>query len=281
MKNKLFLISAAAALILAGCSMTDDAGNPDEDAKNTEATVQSERTTMDDDIIEPVQGESLSTEKHGYGQGIQLDGENRPIGALDFNSVYSEYNAEAINEDSDKITLTFDQGYENGLTSQILDTLKEKKVTAVFFVLQDYAERNPELVRRMIDEGHTVGNHSVNHYSLPDLSADECADEINGLQEYMKENFDYEVTLFRPPMGEFSEQSLYVTQQCGLKTVLWSFAYEDWNTEAQPDPAESKEKLVNAAHKGAIYLLHSVSQTNADILGDFIDEVREKGFEFA
>jgi peptidoglycan-N-acetylmuramic acid deacetylase len=276
-------LACAAAIALSGCS----AGAADSDGKRADSVAETsvatasepERTTMEDDIVEPVQS-SLSTEKHGYGQGVQLDEKNRPIGALDFNSQYGEYGAEAISEDSEKILLTFDQGYENGYTAQILDTLKEKNVKAVFFVLQDYAERNPELVQRMIDEGHTVGNHSVSHYSMPDLSPEQCAEEINGLQKYMQENFGYKCTLFRPPMGEFSEQSLSVTQQCGCKTMLWSYAYADWDTANQPDPESSKQKLIDAAHEGAIYLLHSVSQTNAQILGDVIDGIRANGFEF-
>ncbi len=277
MKSRI-LVMAILTAMLSGCSSSDTLS--DKDASVQEQEAQTERTTLDEEAIEPVQGDELSTEKNGYGQGVQLDEENRPIGALDFNAQYSQYNATAIDEDEGEILLTFDQGYENGLTAGILDTLKEKNVKAVFFVLEDYAEKNPELVERMIDEGHTVGNHSVSHYSMPDLSYDECVDEINGLQEYMKDNFDYTPTLFRPPMGEFSEQSLAITNECGLKTMLWSFAYADWDTSNQPNESESLEKLVNAAHEGAIYLLHSVSKTNADILGEFIDRVREKGFEF-
>ena len=132
----------------------------------------------------------------------------------------------------------------------------------------------------MIDEGHIVGNHSVSHYSMPDLSAEECRQEIEGLQEYMKQNFGVTMKLFRPPMGEFSEQSLSVTKDCGLSTMLWSFAYADWDVNAQPDPAQAKEKLIGAAHEGAVYLLHSVSQTNAEVLSEVIDGIRDEGFEF-
>lgn len=276
------IVATIAAILLTGCS----SGNvSDRDSSivsdNARTDINSgARVTMEEKSIEPVQANVLSTEKHGYGQGVITDDMNRPTGALDFNAQYGEYNACAINEDSKGILLTFDQGYENGLTAQILDTLKEKKVKAVFFVLQDYAERNPELVQRMIDEGHIVGNHSVSHYSMPELSAKECAEEINGLQKYMQEKFNYKMTLFRPPMGEFSEQSLSVTNDCGCKTVLWSYAYADWDTDNQPAEAESEKKLIEAAHEGAIYLLHSVSQTNADILGNVIDGIRANGFEF-
>lgn len=282
MKQKICLLMTAAAMLAAGCAAADNdtADRSGNTAESTSAAKKTVRTTMDSAAVEPVQGGALSTEKHGYGQGVQLDDKNRPMGALDFNANYGKYGAEALREDKKNILLTFDQGYENGYTAQILDTLKEKKVKAVFFLLQDYAERNPELVQRMIDEGHIVGNHSVSHYSMPDLSAEECRQEIEGLQEYMKQNFGVTMKLFRPPMGEFSEQSLSVTKDCGLSTMLWSFAYADWDVNAQPDPAQAKEKLIGAAHEGAVYLLHSVSQTNAEVLSEVIDGIRDEGFEF-
>lgn len=234
------------------------------------------------DFLENVNNVGLSTEKHGYGQGVIVDGENRPVGATDFNAVYSQYGAYALKETDEKVIyLTFDQGYENGYTAAILDTLKEKGVKATFFVVGDYAKRNEELVKRMIDEGHTVGNHTMSHYSMPDLSQSECAEEINSLHEYVKEHYGYEMALLRPPMGEFSEASLAYTQECGYETVLWSFAYADWDVNAQPDPAQAMEKIISAAHNGAIYLLHSVSQTNAEILGEVIDRLREQGYTFA
>lgn len=282
MKQKICLLMTAAAMLATGCAAADNdtADRSGNTSESTSAAKETARTTMDSEAVEPVQGGALSTEKHGYGQGVQLDDKNRPTGALDFNANYGKYGATALREDKKNILLTFDQGYENGYTAQILDTLKEKKVKAVFFLLQDYAKRNPELVQRMIDEGHIVGNHSVSHYSMPDLSAEECRQEIEGLQEYMKQNFGVTMKLFRPPMGEFSEQSLSVTKDCGLSTMLWSFAYADWDVNAQPDPAQAKEKLIGAAHEGAIYLLHSVSQTNAEVLGEVIDGIRAEGFEF-
>lgn len=273
--NRSILLAAAAAALLTSCGRTEIIRND-----NTSSAAE--------DIIEPVvigaqaaaDLSAKSTEKHGYGQGVLLDENNRPQGALDFNSQYGKYNAKAITEDKGKIYLTFDQGYENGYTAKILDVLKEKKVKATFFVLQDYAEKNPGLVKRMIDEGHTVGNHSVSHYSMPSLSAEECREEIMGLHKYIKDEFGYEMKTFRPPMGEFSELSLAVTQECGYETVLWSYAYADWDVNNQPSEETAFEKLTDALHDGAIYLLHSVSSTNAEILPDFIDAAREQGFEF-
>ena len=282
MKQKICLLMTAAVMLAAGCAAADNdtADRSGNTAESTYAAKKTARTTMDSAAVEPVQGGALSTEKHGYGQGVQLDDKNRPTGALDFNANYGKYGAEALREDKKNILLTFDQGYENGYTAQILDTLKEKKVKAVFFLLQDYAERNPELVQRMIDEGHIVGNHSVSHYSMPDLSVEECRQEIEGLQEYMKQNFGVTMKLFRPPMGEFSEQSLSVTKDCGLSTMLWSFAYADWDVNDTKGKQYAFDTVTSRLHPGAVILLHSVSPDNAAALGDIIDWARKQGYEF-
>lgn len=280
MKYKILFAAAVSAVMLASCGSNTDDHRKDESSVGETASASVEPVIAEKKPQEKKDLTQLSKESCGYGQGTQTDSKNRTVGALDFNARYGDLNACAIDEDSDKLTLTFDQGYENGYTSKILDTLKEKNVRAVFFLLQDYAEKNPELVQRMIDEGHTVGNHSVHHYSMPGLGQADCEEEIMGFHRYMQENYDCEMTLFRPPMGEFSEFSLGVTSNCGYKTVMWSFAYADWDVNNQPDKQQSLEKLVNAAHPGAIYLLHSVSETNAEILGDMIDGIREQGFEF-
>lgn len=279
-KIKGLLITVAAVLSLTACSGKSDEVQRKEDKSGTTTTATVEPVIAKKSDISKIDLSGLSREKKGYGQGVQTDNRNRTMGALDFNSRYGELNATAIDEDSEKITLTFDQGYENGYTAEILDTLKEKKVKAIFFLLQDYAEKNPELVKRMIDEGHIVGNHSVHHYSMPGLDQSSCESEIMDFHKYMQENYDCNMTLFRPPMGEFSEFSLGVTANCGYSTMLWSFAYADWDVDNQPDKAQATEKLISAAHPGAIYLLHSVSQTNAEILGEVIDGIRDEGFEF-
>lgn len=224
---------------------------------------------------------TLSNESDGWGQGTRFDDLNRPKSAVRFNESYSLYNAQAINITEDKvITLTFDQGYENGFTGMILDTLKDKGVKATFFLTGDYARREPELIQRMIDEGHTIGSHSWSHYSMPEISIEEMESEIMTLHNYVLENYGVCMTSFRPPKGEYSELSLAVTADFGYKSVLWSFAYADWDTDNQPDPTASLEKLVERLHPGAIYLLHSVSETNATILGDFIDRALAEGYTF-
>ena len=223
--------------------------------------------------------DSLDRTCHGYGQGREVDENNCPTGAIAFNEEFGCYDCRAILDEEKKICLTFDQGYENGYTAPILDTLKEKNVRAVFFLTGDYAERNKELVQRMIDEGHIIGNHGMKHASLPTLSAEEAEKEIMSLHEYVRNKYGYEMKFFRPPCGEYSEQSMAVCQKLGYKTMLWSFAYQDWDVNNQPDPSAAFERASDAAHGGGIYLLHSVSATNAEILPRLIDSIREQGFE--
>lgn len=217
--------------------------------------------------------------KTGYGQGTDTDSFNRPTGALQFNDRFSDLDAFAMTEDENRIIITFDQGYENGYTAKILDTLKEKNVSAIFFLTGDYAKKEPELVKRMIAEGHTLGNHGMTHASLPTLSEKEAEEEIMSLHNYVLNNYGYEMQYFRCPCGEYSEQALETVQKCGYKTVFWSYAYVDWKTDSQPSPAESLQKLNDSAHGGEILLLHSVSATNAEILGSAIDSFRAKGYK--
>lgn len=214
-----------------------------------------------------------------YGMGNRLDENNRPLGAVDAQRKYGDMGALFIgSEKAPAMQLTFDEGYENGYTAAILDTLKEKGVSAVFFVTYDYAKRNPDLIRRMIDEGHTVGNHTFSHPSLPDCSPDELYNELTQLHRYISEEFGYEMHVMRPPMGEFSERVLKCAADMGYTTVLWSFAYPDWDVNDQPAQDEAFEKLTSRAHNGAVYLLHAVSSTNAAILGRVIDAWRADGY---
>lgn len=224
--------------------------------------------------------QGLDTTKLGWGPGGPVDADNRPDGATVYQEKYGQYAADFIRENNQNIYLTFDEGYENGYTDDILDTLKEKGVQAVFFVTMPYVQSEPELVQRMIDEGHIVGNHSVNHPSFPEISLEECQQEIMELHDYVKENFGYEMSLFRFPMGEFSEADLKVVQDLGYRSVFWSFAYRDWLVDEQPDPQEAIATIEDKCHPGAIYLLHAVSETNAQILGQVIDDLRGKGYVF-
>ena len=216
--------------------------------------------------------------KIGYGQGTATDEKNRPVDAVQFNSRYGDLDAFALSEDEKRIIITFDQGYENGYTAKILDTLKEKDVQAIFFLTGPYAKTESALVQRMIDEGHVLGNHGMTHASLPTLSDENAKEEIMSLHNYVMNNYGYQMQYFRCPCGEYSEKSLETAQQCGYKTLFWSSAYVDWKTDQQPSPQEGLRKLTEAAHGGEILLLHSVSSTNAEILGELIDSFRAMGY---
>ena len=226
---------------------------------------------------------TIDNTSRGWGQGTNFDEKNRPKGALNAQNTYGDYDALYIAEENPAIYLTIDEGYENGYTAKILDVLKEKNCPAVFFVTMDYVKQNPDLIRRMIKEGHVVGNHSVTHPSagLPSQSIDIQAEELMALHRYVKETFDYDMYLFRYPAGIHSNQSLALVQQLGYKSVFWSFAYRDWITDDQPDPAAALHQVTNRLHPGAIYLLHAVSSTNTQIMGDFIDHARAQGYTFA
>ena len=223
--------------------------------------------------------ESIDNTKVAYGMGVDVDSMNRPLGAIQAQEQYGDMGGLFIGDSTNKqIWLTFDEGYENGCTAGILDTLKEKNVRAVFFVTYDYCKRNPELVKRMIAEGHTVGNHTWSHPSLPECSPDELYSELSLLHEYVRDEFGYDMYVMRPPKGEFSQRVLACAKELGSTTVLWSFAYPDWDVNNQPDPEQAFQKITGKSHNGAVYLLHAVSETNAAILGRVIDYWRDNGF---
>lgn len=184
------------------------------------------------------------------------------------------------NKENKTIYLTFDEGYEAGYTHEILDILKENDVKATFFLTAHYVNTQEELVKQMIEEGHIIGNHTVNHKSMPSLTEEEIKKEVMDLHQAVYEKFHYEMKYIRPPKGEFSEKTLMTTNALGYKTVMWSFAYEDWNEEKQPDEEMAKEKILNNLHNGEIMLLHGNSKTNTNILDTIIKEAKNMGYEF-
>ncbi len=226
---------------------------------------------------------SLSNESINWSFGGSTDESGRPDVVTAAQEKYKNYNVDFIKANDKKIYLTFDEGYENGYTPQILDILKAKNIKATFFVTMGYVKSQPELVQRMINEGHVVGNHSTTHpeKGMPSLSLSQQKADIEELHNYVKDKFGYEMYLFRYPAGIYSEQSLALMSSLGYKSVFWSFAYADWDPNNQPDEAQSLEKLTNKLHPGAIYLLHAVSKTNTDILSQFIDNAQRNGYEFA
>lgn len=221
----------------------------------------------------------LSGDSIPWGPGVQKDNDNRPIACTGLQEKYGKYSAHFIAPKEKKIYLTFDEGYENGNSANILDVLKEKDISAVFFVTLEYAKRNPELIQRMIDEGHIVGNHSAGHPNYTKISLEDAMEATMKLHQYMLDEYDYKMTLFRYPEGAFSEQTASLLQSLGYKQVFWSFAYADWDPKKQMEPEAAFEKVYDATHDGAIYLLHAVSETNSKILGRLIDSWINDGYE--
>lgn len=191
-----------------------------------------------------------------------------------------QYAGIAIGNSNDKnIYLTFDEGYEAGYTEKILNILKENDVKATFFITAHYLNTAPELVARMIKEGHIVGNHTVNHKSLPDLTDEKIKEEIMTLHKAVYEKFNYEMKYIRPPKGEFSERTLEITKNLGYTTTMWSFAYDDWDENKQKGEKYGKNKIMSNIHNGAIILLHANSIDNSNILDSCIKEIKNQGYE--
>ncbi|MBP3362038.1 MAG: polysaccharide deacetylase family protein [Clostridia bacterium] len=195
--------------------------------------------------------------------------------------MFGETNTYYIDNRGGKVMyLTFDEGYENGYTAQILDVLKEKNVQAAFFITGPYLSRETELVDRMVNEGHIVGNHTVNHPNLAKSELSVVASELKGLNDAFSEKYGKDMIYMRPPEGEYSEKLLCFTGDMGYKTILWSFAYKDWDVKIQKGAEYAFNQVTPYFHDGAILLLHAVSSDNAGALGKIIDCAREQGYEF-
>lgn len=197
----------------------------------------------------------------------------------DYNAIYNG----PTSSKNKSLYLTFDEGYENGYTEQILDVLKEKNVKAIFFVTSHYICYAPETVKKMVEDGHIVANHTKNHYSMPSVtySTEVFNKELTDVEDKFKSLTGHNLgKFFRPPMGQYSEKSLALTKDLGYQTVFWSFAYGDYEPTNQPSPDYAKQHILDHLHDGSIILLHAISKTNANILGDVIDEARKLGYEF-
>ena len=216
-----------------------------------------------------------------WGLSFQEEGKS-PVIDVD-EELLNQYDAYYLgDEENKKIYLTFDAGYENGNTEKILDVLKEQDVKATFFLVGNYMEKCPEIVKRMVNEGHIVGNHTYHHKDMATLTnKEDFIKELKDLEEYYKNITGYEMSKFyRPPQGKFTEQQLMWAKEEGYKTCFWSLAYMDWDEKKQPSKDEAMEKLTSRIHPGAIVLLHSTSSTNAEILDDIISEWKNMGYTF-
>ncbi|MBQ8587150.1 MAG: polysaccharide deacetylase family protein [Oscillospiraceae bacterium] len=216
-----------------------------------------------------------------WGLSFRQAGE-APVGNAD-SSQLAQYDAAYVGSDSEKVIyLTFDAGYENGCTAQILDILKEQKVPAAFFLVGNYLEQNPELVKRMQAEGHTVANHTYHHYDMSKISDPATFQkELQSLEDLYTQITGVPLAkYYRPPQGIYSEENLKMAQELGYRTVFWSLAYVDWQNDAQPTSEEAFSKLIPRIHNGAVVLLHSTSKTNANILNDLLGRWKELGYRF-
>ncbi len=215
--------------------------------------------------------------------GLSFQSEGAPPVANASREYLRNFDALYVGDTNQKeIYITFDAGFENGNTERILDALKKHGVKATFFLVGNYFETQPELVKRMAEEGHTIGNHT---YSHPDMS------KIGDIQSFQTELQKNEALyrdilgsempkLYRPPQGKFCEENLKMAQQLGYSTVFWSLAYVDWYTDDQPTPEQAFSKLLPRIHPGAVVLLHSTSSTNAEILDELLTKWEETGYSF-
>ena len=221
-------------------------------------------------------------ETGSWGLSFPTKGE-APVGNADKDALM-QYDAAYLGDTSEKVIyLTFDAGYENGCTGQILDALKKHEVSATFFLVGNYLEQNPDLVKRMRAEGHMVANHTYHHYDMS---------KIGDMESFRKELEDLETLYtqvtgetmpkyYRPPQGIYSEENLRMAKELGYKTVFWSLAYVDWMNDQQPTSEYAFSKLIPRIHNGAVVLLHSTSETNANILDDLLTRWEELGYRFA
>lgn len=216
-----------------------------------------------------------------WGLSFQQEGKP-PVGNANTQAL-AQYDAVYLG-DTEKpvIYLTFDAGYESGQTPKILDVLKAHHVKAAFFVVGNYLETEPELIRRMKDEGHIVGNHTYHHYDMADISDQTAfAKELEDVEAKYQEITGEEMPkYYRPPRGVYSEANLKMAKDLGYRTIFWSLAYVDWYQDKQPTQEEAFSKLIPRIHNGAIVLLHSTSQTNADILDELLTRWEGLGYTF-
>lgn len=193
----------------------------------------------------------------------------------------TEHGGHYLGEDERVIYLTFDAGYENGNVEKILDALKAENVPGAFFILENLVTRNPALVKRMRDEGHLVCNHTAKHPDMTKKTQAEFEAELRSMEDAYRTLTGEEIAkYYRPPEGRFSRDNLDWAAGMGYDTVLWSYAYADWDNDRQPDPAAAIEKVISGTHNGEVILLHPTSATNAEILPELIRQWKEMGYRF-
>lgn len=230
--------------------------------------------------VVPTSVSSISNKKIGWGIKRGSNHAQPDVGAVN-KSIIEKYKGICLgNADKKYIYLTFDNGYEAGYTEKILEVLKQNQVPATFFITAHYVNSNPELVRRMINDGHIIGNHTVNHKSMTEIDNDAIKKEVMDLHTSIYDQFGYEMKYIRPPKGEYSERTVAYTNTLGYKTVMWSFAYDDWDEAKQGREEYGKKKILDNLHNGEVMLLHGTSKDNSNILDECIKEIKSQGYEF-
>lgn len=215
--------------------------------------------------------------------GLSFPQEGAPPVANASAEYLSQFDAYYAQDTNEKVLyLTFDAGYENGYTPSILDTLKKHSAPAAFFIVGNYLSDSPDLVKRMVDEGHIVANHTFHHPDMSQISTSEAfSKELTQLEDLFLETTGQTMRkYYRPPQGKYSESNLKMAKELGYKTFFWSLAYVDWIADQQPSKEEAFKKLLGRVHPGAIILLHSTSATNAQILDELLTRYEEMGYTF-
>ena len=283
---KILIIS----ILILTCSVFSSCSNKQNTTKNISNNVNIEKKQSTEEESEKteettveVNNTSLSNKEVGW--GYRPNSENKvPEIPGEIEGLLKKYSSYYVGDTSNKkLYLTFDEGYENGFTGEILDILKANNVPAAFFVTKPYILKEKDLIKRMVDEGHIVANHTSTHPSMPDVAGDsekfkfEFEDTENAFKEITGKDMP---KYFRPPMGKYSEKTLHLTNELGYKSIFWSFAHKDWEVDNQPSVEATKEKIKKGMHNGCIILLHAVSESNTKALDSVLKELKADGYEF-
>ena len=277
---RVLIAVAVVVMFFSGCGSVREAMNKEEQA-STQAQTEAETETTAPTANDSADVAALSNEKKGWWIKRKENNEQSEAqNEIDL-AKYDAFYVDTKNKDKKVMYLTFDCGYDNGYTEPMLDILKKHKAYAIFFVTQTYIRDNVEIVKRMKKEGHLVGNHTVKHKSMPDLSERDIKEELITCADYCKEATGYEMDPYvRPPMGEYSERTLQICKNLGYKTVFWSMAYLDYEVDNQPGSDFVIDHFEKYYHNGAIPLLHNVSKSNAEALDTVLTNLEKKGFTF-
>lgn len=271
---------AAVILCLTGCVSTKEVMKKTKKSSTATQSTQAAKTTAST-VNDSPDVASLPNEKKGWWMK-RMDNHEQSEAQNEIDlSKYDAFYVDTKSKDKKIMYLTFDCGYDNGYTEKMLDVLKKHKANAIFFVTQTYIRDNVNIVKRMKKEGHLVGNHTVRHKSMPDLSERDIKEELITCADYCKEATGYEMDPYvRPPSGEYSERTLQICKNLGYKTVFWSMAYLDYDVNNQPGADFVIEHFNKYYHNGAIPLIHNVSRSNAEALDTVLTNLEEKGYSF-